>query len=434
MRNKKSIFQNADPLVIIIYLLLVIFGWVNIYAATYNIDNPTDFSLSMSYTRQMLWIGISFILIVGIMIIDYSFFEFSSLWIYILTVILLILVLIIGKETKGAQSWIVIGGSFTIQPSEFAKYGTSLALAKIMSQIDYDFKRWTDKIKALIIIGIPAFLILLQPDTGSTLVFGAFIFVLYREGLPGWILIVGLAAVVLFIASILMNALQANVFGYVIAGKYMLSLALVVLAAITYWILRKYKSALPVILTALLLSVGYTQSVDYIFNHVFKKHQQDRINEMLGLTFDPKGAGYNVYQSKIAIGSGGFSGKGFMEGTQTKYNFVPEQSTDFIFCTVGEEWGFLGSFFVIVLFSALIIRLVFLAERQRSKFARIYGYCVASIFFFHFMVNIGMTIGLAPVIGIPLPFFSYGGSSLWAFTLLLFTFVKLDSERIYVLR
>ncbi|RMG78638.1 MAG: rod shape-determining protein RodA [Bacteroidetes bacterium] len=434
MRNRKSIFQNADPVVIIIYLLLVIFGWMNIYAATYNIDNPADFSLSMSYTRQMLWIGVSFILIIGIMIIDYSFFEFSSLWIYLLTVILLILVLIIGKETKGAQSWIVIGGSFTIQPSEFAKYGTSLALAKVMSQIDYDFKRWTDKIKALIIIGIPAFLILLQPDTGSTLVFGAFVFVLYREGLPGWILIVGLAAIVLFIASILMNAVQVNVFGYLIAGKYILAFALVALAGLTYWMLRKYKSALTIILTVLLLSVGYTQSVDYIFNHVFKKHQQDRINEMLGLTFDPKGAGYNVYQSKIAIGSGGFSGKGFMEGTQTKYNFVPEQSTDFIFCTVGEEWGFLGSFFVIVLFSALIIRLIFLAERQRSKFARIYGYCVASIFFFHFMVNIGMTIGLAPVIGIPLPFFSYGGSSLWAFTLLLFTFVKLDSERIYMLR
>lgn len=434
MRVRRSILQNVDWGLIILFLVLALMGWLNIYAATYNEAHQNIFDLSQSYGKQLLWIFTSLGLAWILLMLDSKFYESFSFPIYAFGIILLIAVLFFGKEIKGAKSWFVIANTISLQPSEIAKYGTALALTHYLSGFNIKMQKLRTRIQAGLIMFIPAALILLQPDTGSTLVFGSFIFVLYREGLSGNVLLFGVAAIVLFIVSILVKSASINLpFDLILTGKYILILILTLIATIFYWYLRKYKRALIIVGAVLFLCVGYILSVDYIFEEVLSPHQQDRINELLGVTFDPTGAGYNVNQSKIAIGSGGFSGKGYLQGTQTKYNFVPEQSTDFIFCTVGEEWGFLGSFVVITLFLALIIRIVLIAERQKSAFTRIYGYCVASIFFFHFMVNIGMTIGLAPVIGIPLPFFSYGGSSLWSFTILLFTLVKLDSERKMVL-
>ena len=418
MRNKKGIY-NIDKVSIILFLVLVFLGWINIYATVYNEDHKNIFDISQRYGKQLIWIGASIILGFVILMIDAKFFSTFSYLIYGIGIISLLAVLLVGKEIAGSRSWFQIG-SFGIQPAEFAKFATNLALAKFLTSRDVNLKRFKFIFKALVIIGIPAFLILLQHDMGSALVYTVFILVLYREGLSGSILIIGVITAIIFIFTLLLNK-------FIVIG---------IIAAITFLIFIFFKNTrkniLPVIGLSILMSV-FAFSVDYAFENALKHHQKKRINVLLGIEKDLHGAGYNVNQSKIAIGSGGLTGKGFLKGTQTKYNFVPEQSTDFIFSTVGEEWGFWGCSTVIILLLSLMIRIIKLAERQRSDFARIYGYGLASILFFHFLINIGMTIGITPVIGIPLPFFSYGGSSLWAFTILLFIFLKQDASRLDVL-
>ena len=420
MRNQGGILQNIDRWMVVIFLLLVGIGWLSIYAAVYNDEHQSIMDLSQNYGKQAIWIAGAVLIAFSILIIDGKFFAAFSYPIYILFIILLLVVLVVARDVKGAVSWIDIG-SFKLQPSEFAKFATNMALAKFLSTLDIKMKDLKTKVISLLIIGLPAALILLQNDTGSALVYAAFIFVLYREGLSGNILIFGFLAAVLFVLTLLVS--KITLFG-VIAG----------IALLFYFFVRKKRQNIIIIATGALIAAAIVFSVDYAFNHVLQEHQRTRINVLLGKEIDPKGAGYNVNQSKIAIGSGGFLGKGFLQGTQTKFDFVPEQSTDFIFCTVGEEWGFVGSFVVIGLFMLLLWRIVYVAERQRSQYSRIYGYGVACILFFHLMVNIGMTVGLAPVIGIPLPFFSYGGSSLWSFTILLFIFIKLDAYRLEILR
>ena len=418
MRNKKGIY-NIDKVSIILFFVLVFLGWINIYAAVYNEDHKNIFDISQRYGKQLIWIGASIILGFIILMIDAKFFSTFSYLIYGIGIISLLAVLVVGKEIAGSRSWFQIG-SFGIQPAEFAKFATNLALAKFLTSRDVNLKKFKFIFKALVIIGIPSFLILLQHDMGSALVYTVFILVLYREGLSGSILIIGVITAMIFIFTLLLNK-------FIVIG---------IIAAITFLIFIFFKNTrkniLPVIGLSILMSV-FTFSVDYAFENALEHHQKKRINVLLGIEKDLHGAGYNVNQSKIAIGSGGLTGKGFLKGTQTKYNFVPEQSTDFIFSTVGEEWGFWGCSTVIILLLSLMIRIIKLAERQRSAFARIYGYGLASVLFFHFLINIGMTIGITPVIGIPLPFFSYGGSSLWAFTILLFIFLKLDAARLDVL-
>jgi len=332
---------------------------------------------------------------------------------------LLVGVLVAGKEIAGSRSWFQVG-SFSLQPSEFAKFAICLALAKYLSGMETNIRRLSTRISAAFIITLPAFLILLQGDTGSAIVFAALILVLFREGLSGNLLWLGLLVAVLFIITLVVNK-------FIVIGILATNVVLV------YLLYKNIRKKVFLMIGMFILASAYVYSVDYAFENILEPHQKKRINVLLGIETDIRGAGYNVHQSKIAIGSGGFTGKGYLKGTQTKFDFVPEQSTDFIFCTIGEEWGFLGSFVVIVLFSGLLIRLIFIAERQRSKFSRIYGYGVVSILFFHFAVNISMTIGLFPVIGIPLPYISYGGSSLWGFTLLLFIFLRQDSVRLELL-
>ncbi|MCW8898802.1 MAG: rod shape-determining protein RodA [Flavobacteriales bacterium] len=433
MRNRTNVFTNLDWVTILTYLVLVIIGWLSIYAAVYNEEHSKIFDLSQRYGNQLLWIGFSLLVALIILMIEGSFFTSFAYPIYGFVILMLIGVLLFGTEIKGAKSWFRIG-SFAIQPAEFGKFATALALAKFLSVLGINMKDLKTKVTAIAIVILPAMLILLQNDTGSMLVYFSFIIVLYREGLSGNVLLSGIYTAFLFITSLLMRIHTFTFFDKEIGGELLLILILVGIGAITIYFTKKMKKLWIIIIAVLICSIGVVFSVDYVFNNVLEPHQSKRINVMLGVESDPHGAGYNVNQSLIAIGSGGFSGKGFLNGTQTKFNFVPEQSTDFIFCTIGEEWGFLGTFVLISLYLFLFLRLIFLAERQRSTFSRIYGYCVASILFFHFLVNIGMTIGLAPVIGIPLPFISYGGSSLWAFTILLFIFIRLDAERIYVLR
>lgn len=436
MTRNKSIFENIDWILVGMYFALVLMGWLNIYAATYNEEHNRIFDISQSYGKQMLWILLAFVIVLIILLLDIRFFEYFAYFIFVLALLLLLAVLVFGTEIKGSKSWIVIGGGwFSIQPSEFAKYATALAMAKFLSSYNTKMENLKTRIFAVALLAAPAGLIILQPDAGSALVYVSFILVMYREGMSGNILLLGLYAAVLFVLAILFQTAEISLAeNLILSGKNVLIIVLILIAGIVYWVLKRNKKIWIPILVALGLTVGYIQSIDYIFDRILSQHHRDRINELLGVISDPKGTGYNVNQSKIAIGSGGFFGKGFLRGTQTKYDFVPEQSTDFIFCTVGEEWGFLGSFVVIGMFVFLLIYIVIVAERQRSKFSRIYGYCVACILFFHITINIGMTIGLSPVIGIPLPFFSYGGSSLWAFTFLYFTFVKLDSERKYILQ
>ena len=433
MRSKRNIFQNIDWFTIVLYGILVLIGWLNIYAANYN-EDEVWFSFSKNYGKQLIWIVASLALIWMILMLEARLFSTLAYSIYALGIAMLIGVLIFGMEIKGAKSWFVFGG-ISFQPSEFAKFGTALAITKYLTNLKKNAGQFKVRFQAIFILLLPAALIMLQPDTGSVLVYAAFVFVLYREGLSGKILLFGLGLALFFILALLLKQTSIDVpFGLVMQGKLILIATVITICGFIYWFFnsRKRKLLVPLTIAVVMIS-SYVLSVDYVFDNVMSPHQQDRINELLGITFDPSGAGYNVNQSKIAIGSGGFFGKGFLQGTQTKYNFVPEQSTDFIFCTVGEEWGFIGSFVVIVAFVTLFIRLIFLAERQRSSFTRIYFYTVVSILFFHFAINIGMTIGLAPVIGIPLPFFSYGGSSLWSFTVLLFVALRLDGERMHIL-
>ena len=416
-----------------LYILLVTIGWLNIYAAVYSEDHQSILDISQRYGKQLMWIGASVVLAISILLIDFRFFNSFGYALYIIMILLLIGVAFFGTEIKGARSWFTFGG-MAIQPSEFAKFATSLALAKFLSGMNVKVKDSKTKLISAAIILLPALLILLQPDTGSTLVYAAFILVLYREGLSGTYFTIGISIAVLFVFTLLVRSLEWN-FPYDLSlhGGWILVFILGVAGVIISIAFRKIKYVWQTVLAVLILASAVIMSVDYVFENILQPHQTKRIDVLLGLEDDPKGAGYNVNQSMIAIGSGGGLGKGYLQGTQTKFDFVPEQSTDFIFCTVGEEWGFLGSFVLISLFVFLFLRLIQLAERQRSSFSRIYGYGVVAILFFHFAVNIGMTIGLAPVIGIPLPFISYGGSSLWSFTILLFIFIKLDSDRLKIL-
>lgn len=419
MRRQRSIFQNIDWITVLLYFVMVIAGWLNIYAAVFNQQHDNIFDVTQNYGRQLMWILTALILIVFVLVIDGKFFDAFAYLVYGISIASLIAVLFLGHEVAGSKSWFRFG-SFGIQPAEFAKFATALALAKYLSTMGVRFSDLRTKLTCAAMIVIPMLLILLENETGVALVFSSFVLVLYREGLSGGLLLLGVLAAALFVLAL-------------VIPKMTLIIALIISAAAILLLFRNKTLVLP-IAGILILSVGVVFSVDYVFHNVLEPHQKKRIEVLLGHETDLKGAGYNLNQSLIAIGSGGFAGKGYLQGTQTKFDFVPEQSTDFIFCTVGEEWGFIGSAVVILLFLSLLFRILIIAERQKSNFARIYAYGVASIIFFHFMVNIGMTIGLMPVIGIPLPFFSYGGSSLWAFTILLFILIKLDSYRTFVLR
>ncbi|SHJ16114.1 rod shape determining protein RodA [Mesonia phycicola] len=405
-----------DWLTILLFLLLVFFGWVNIYSASLNEASQGFLDLSQAYGRQAMFIGLSLVLIIFILSIEAKFYERFASVIYLVSLLSLIGLFVFGKTISGATSWYAFG-SFSLQPSEFAKAATALALAKYLSDIQTNMKSFKHQLGAFLIIFLPALIIVPQPDPGSALVYAAFFFPLYREGLSGGYLLVGLSLVVLFVCTLLFSAVWVTI-GVIV-------LALIILLFNRKKKKKHYSRYLIVSTIAILFSF----SVNYIFHNMFEQRHRDRFNIVLGKEVDSKGIGYNTNQSEIAIGSGGWTGKGWTQGTQTKGNFVPEQHTDYIFSTVGEEWGFAGSAAVILLFVALLIRLTFLAERQKSQFSRVYGYSIVGIFFIHFLVNIGMVIGIFPTVGIPLPFFSYGGSGLWGFTILLFIFVKLDSNR-----
>lgn len=420
----KTVVRSIDWVSVIIYIALVAIGWINIYSASVPIEELGHFEFNSFYGKQLIFIGLSVLLIIFILAMDAKFFERFSSIIYIIILVSLVGLFIFGKNVNGARAWYSIGGS-TLQPSEFAKCATALAVAKFLSDIQTNIQLLKDQLQALIIIAIPAILILLQPDPGSTMVYTAFVFVLYREGLPGIYIAIGLAFIAIFVSTLKFGIL--------------ITLAVVSTLLLAYYLLfRKKKKRLtfPLILI-LISSIVISLSSNYIYNNVFKQHHRDRFVLWLRLENDPikiqelkRTIGYNINQSENAIGSGGLLGKGFLEGTRTRGDYVPEQHTDYIFTTVGEEWGFAGTMVVVILFTLLLVRLIIIAERQKSKFSRIYGYSVAAILFIHYLVNIGMVIGLLPTVGIPLPFFSYGGSGLWGFTILLFLFLKLDSNRV----
>jgi len=419
---RRNEISNLDWVTILIYLMMVAMGWFNIYAVVYDeAAGRSIWDLSLNSGRQLIFIGASFIIIMVIVIMDLRFYEAFAYVGYGFIVILLVLVPVIGKEVGGNKAWLGIG-SFGVQPSEFAKFITALAVAKYIATVGFKMDNFRNQAVLFFIIGLPMALILLQKDTGTALVFTSFILVFYREGMSPFLIILGVGAAVIFILTLLVpNQI------YLYAGVAVIALVIILLGKKKAWRIAW------VTLGACLIS-GVIASVDYVISDVLKPHQQNRIKALINPDADPLGYGWNVTQSKIAIGSGGFWGKGFLEGTQTKFDFVPEQSTDFIFCTIGEEHGWVGTFLVVSLFVALLLRIVHLAERQKNRFTRAYAYGVLVIFFFHFTINIGMTIGLFPVIGIPLPFFSYGGSSLWGFTVLLFVLLKLDSHRGEVLQ
>lgn len=421
MRREQGIFTNIDWLLVTLYAVLVVLGWLNIYAAVYDEEHQSIFDTTQRYGAQVIWIGVSVFVAFVILLIDGKFYSTFAWPIYLLNMALLIVVIFLARDVSGARAWLDIG-PFKLQPSEFSKSATALAMAHYLSTLGIRLEALRTKLIATGIMVLPMLLILLQKDTGSALVFSAFTLVMYREGLSGNFLLFGLAVAVLFILTL--------IFGPMVMGPLLAAVAV----AVFLFLRKKTLRNAMVIGSVLAVMVGVVFSVDYVYNNVLEPHQRIRIAVMLGTEDDPHGAGYNVNQSKIAIGSGGLLGKGFLQGTQTKYNFVPEQATDFIFCTVGEEWGFLGSLVIVGLFTLLIVRIFFIAERQRSAFSRIFGYGVGCVFLFHLAVNIGMTIGLMPVIGIPLPFFSYGGSSLIGFTMLLFIFIKLDAYRMQQLR
>jgi rod shape determining protein RodA len=415
MRESRGWFGKVDRITVLLYTALVLFGWINIYAAVYNEEFGNIWDTSQEYGKQLLFIVAGVGLILLVLLSDARLYELLSIPIYVITLALLGLVLVAGKEVGGNKSWLVLGG-FTLQPSELAKFGTALVLSWYLAFKKVDLAHWKYRWMPGLIVGLPLALVLAQPDTGSALVFLSFSLVMYRAGLPLLYLILGVWAGAVVVVSLLFGAFYA-------------SIGLTVLALLALGLLRRQKGFVLPILLGLGFSLVLSLGTDFFFQKILQPHQQTRINLLLGKVEDSRAAGYQTAQSLIAIGSGGFSGKGFLQGTQTKFNFVPAQSTDYIFCTVGEEWGFVGSVAVLLAFLGLLSRLVILAERQKNPFARYYGYSVVSILFFHLVVNLGMTLGILPVIGIPLPFFSYGGSSLWAFTLLLFVFVKLDAQR-----
>lgn len=433
-RNQNSLFYGVDRLLVLIYVLLVIMGWLNIHAAVYDEEHQSIFDTTQKYGKQLLWIFSAAIIAFSILLIDANFYTAFAYGFYALFIAANILVIFLGKEIKGSKSWYRFG-DFGLQPAEFMKFATNLALAKFLSnqnisithRIGFKLKQiikyYRNTFWALCIIVSPLLIIkLLQNETGLAIVFLAFIIVLYREGLNVGFIIFGIMVTILFVLSLAFSQI------------YGLLIVLASMAASVLLFVKRTKANVMVVVGAYLLAASVVLGTNYAYNRL-EAHQKVRIDVLLGRgEVNMKKEGYNVNQAMIAIGSGGFSGKGYLQGTQTKYDFVPEQDTDFIFCTVGEEWGFVGSTLVIFLELLLILRLIVLAERQRSDFSRIYGYGVSAVLFFHVAVNIGMTIGLMPVIGIPLPFFSYGGSSLWSFTILLFIFIKLDANRLLVLR
>ncbi len=419
MARNADLTRSIDTLTLVLYLACVLMGWLNVYAAVYSPEAQTSlFDMSTEAGKQLLWIGTSVLLIICVLVIDHKFYDTFAFVFYLFMIGMLVLVLFFGANVNGSRSWFKFGG-VSIQPAEFAKLATCLALAKYLDQPGINLSKQKDLLWIGGIIGLPALLIILSNETGSTLVFASFVIMLYREGLPGWIPLAGIALATLLVLALMVPMLY-------------LFLGIAALCGVVILLLPRYSRNARSMMAIGLVGAGMmvtATGVDFFVNKVLQPHQRNRIKVLIDPNVDPLGVGWNVTQAKIAIGSGRLNGKGFLEGTQTKFDFVPAQSTDFIFCTIGEEHGFVGSLLVIVLFVCLLSRIVVLAEKQRSKFARVYGYCVAGIMFFHMMVNIGMTIGLMPVIGIPLPYFSYGGSSLWSFTLLLFIFLKLDSRR-----
>jgi len=406
-----------DWVTVLIYMVMVLLGWFNIFAAVYDeTANQSIFDLSLNSGRQLMFIAASAIIILGILIVDMRFYEAAAYLIYGVVLFLLVLVPLIGKEVGGNKAWLGIG-SFGVQPSEFAKFATALVVAKIIGTVGFRMDRLRNQVILFGIILVPIALTLLQKDFGTALVFTAFLLVFFREGMSPFLLIIGIAMAVIAILTLIVD------------NQWYLHGGIVVLALVIVFFGKRTVKRILTIGVGAIIIIGTIESFDYVINNVLPVRHKKRLEALVNPDFDPMGINWNVTQSKIAIGSGGFSGKGFLKGTQTKFDFVPEQSTDFIFCTIGEEHGWLGSLVVVGLFVTLLLRIVFLAERQKNRFARVYGYSVASIFFFHFAVNIGMTIGLFPVIGIPLPFFSYGGSALWSFTILLFILLKLDAHR-----
>ncbi|PIF32579.1 rod shape determining protein RodA [Flavobacterium sp. 9] len=408
MKNQ-SVKNNLDWISVFIYIALVTLGWLNIYSSSL-------LSTEGTYQKQLIFIGCTIPLIFVVLFVDGKFYEKYASIIFGVALLSLAGLFLFGKTIAGQRCWYAIG-SFTLQPSEFAKAATSLALAKYLSDTQINLKETNRQIQALAIVFLPVLLILPQPDPGSALIYSIFIVVLYREGLPSWYVWTGFITILLFVLTLVLEPYA------------------VILIAFGVLAIIHFKGRVVdrnILLSGILLAIisAFVLSVDYVFDHIFKQHHRDRFNILLGKSVDMKGIGYNTNQSEIAIGSGGWIGKGFLEGTQTKGGFVPEQHTDYIFTTVGEEWGFVGSLVVIALFVGLFLRVIYLAERQKTKFSRVYGYCVAGILFTHFFVNIAMVIGIFPTIGVPLPFFSYGGSGLWGFTILLFIFLKMDANKV----
>ncbi len=473
MRPNSKTKKGVDRIILVLYLILITFGWLNLYAANTNPDSTLFFEVNKEYFKQLIWIVVSLISVGVILLSDSKLFvEFAYIF-YGISIFLLIAVLVFGVEINGAKAWFQIGNS-RFQPVEVAKVASALAISRVMSRFEFSILKTKDLLKLGLIWFLPFGIIILQNDVGSALVFIAFFILFFREGMSPYVVLFGFIAVIIFVLTLIISnsaiymVLAASLIfliflrGFRKESLFALATALVFfgLSAIFmhikngeinyefaafisitgYALFMAFKALqrrLSIIWVYLIMfwgSVLFAYSTDYIFEKALTEYQRSRIKVLLGLKEDPLGAGYNVNQSKIAIGSGGFSGKGFLQGTQTKFEFVPEQSTDFIFCTVGEEWGFIGTSAVVILFVMLLIRLIIIAERQHSVFSRVYGYGVVGIFFFHFAINIGMTIGLAPVIGIPLPFFSYGGSSLWGFSILLFIFMKLDTNRSELIR
>lgn len=476
--DSESVFRYVDWVTVVLYLLLVTAGVFSIYAASYDFDHASIFSFDEFSGKQIRWIGLSFVLAMVLLIIDSRMYETYAYPIYLGMLVLLVVTIFVAPDIKGSRSWLVLG-PMSLQPAEFAKFATALALAKLFSGYNFNLNgSYKNYLRALLIIFTPILLILAQKETGSALVYMSLFFVLYREGMSGLVLFAALVAVVIFVVAIkysealilgiptgefavfcMVMALMVGmlavyvrrlelarnvllwfsatsaietvlvVCGWSIPGYiFFLSVTGVAMIYLLFEFLRMKRRAILVTVATAALSIGFLFSVNMVFNHMMP-HQQKRIKVSLGMVEDLRGDGYNVNQSKIAIGSGGFAGKGFLKGTQTKLKYVPEQHTDFIFCTIGEEEGFVGTAVVVMLFLMLILRVISIAERQPSTFARVYAYCVASYLIFHFSINIGMVMGLCPVIGIPLPFFSYGGSSLWGFTFLLFILLRLDASR-----
>lgn len=419
-RTERTIFQYIDKPLLLLYVALTLIGWIAIYAAVYNEEHQSIFDLSQNYGKQLVFIGSSYLILTIILALDFRIYEGVAPFVYLTTLVLGIAVIFFAREVNGARAWFEIG-SFRFQPAEFMKMATALMVAYYFSNTDVTLQKNKAKFVLAGIILVPIAIIMLQHDTGSALVYFSFIFVAYREGLSFIYLLAVALAIFLVVMTLLFNE-WAMAIAVLAAGSLYVALA------------RKFRPALLRGLLVVVPAILLIFSVNYAFEEVLEEHQRQRINVLLGKVEDFKGAGYNVHQSLIAIGSGGFFGKGFLQGTQTKFDFVPEQSTDFIFCTIGEEYGFFGAFLLLVLYSAMLIRILDIAERQTTRFARVYGYGVASILFFHVFINIGMTIGLLPVIGIPLPFISYGGSSLWSFTILLGILIRLDSGRKLSLR